>query len=220
MSSIKVLLSYENSSSGSEAGMKNDTSLSIKLPKSWSLQPVIKLLDLFIETYNKKFSASLSANDFHLISAEGLDLCSTFDIAQEHLRSGDVIHVAAGKGPGEASKLPQWFIDSSINPIPVLKAETSNTATITNPLDKQCRKKKIMTLHVGIMLFLLFFMIQRKVGVVVKRRWHMIGMSFQKLQDVLCQNTQRYLLYKRLLNLLLRLLQKQRSNKLQKLWHL
>lgn len=139
MSSIKVLLSYENSSAGSEAGMKNDTSLSIKLPKSWSIQPVIKLLDLFIETYNKKFSTSLSVNDFHLISAEGLDLCSTFDIAQEHLRSGDVIHVAAGKGPSEASKLPQWFIDSSINPIPVLKAETSNAATITNPLDKQCR---------------------------------------------------------------------------------
>lgn len=141
MSTIKVLLSYD----GGSDEQKN-TSLSIKLPKSWSSQPVSKLLDLFIDTYNKKFSAAVTSNDFHLVSAEGLALCSARDIAQEHLRSGDVVRVAAGKGPEEASKLPQWYIDaantasSSSNTATAGGADNGSTAKlVVDPLDLQCR---------------------------------------------------------------------------------
>jgi hypothetical protein len=134
---IKVLLSYESESSESQ-----NTSLSVKLPKSWSSQPVSKLLDLFIETFNKKFTTSHTSNDFHLISAEGLALCSALDISQEHLRSGDVVRVAKGKGPEKASNKPQWYIDlsnSAANTATVGGASTDTSSVAANPLDLQCR---------------------------------------------------------------------------------
>jgi len=112
----KVLITYEPSDAGVALGAREPTSLSVKLPKSWGAQPVEKVLALFVDTYNKKHFAAgtsepagaLCARDFHLVSADGNALCSARDLAQDHVRSGDVVRVEPGEGPGAATPLPAW----------------------------------------------------------------------------------------------------------------
>lgn len=103
---MKVYIKYEPSDAGIALGAKGATTLAIKLPKGWYAGPVSRVLNLFVEQYNKKFpDANLAEAQFHVVSSDGRDLANDA-VVQEQMQAGDDVVIAVGPAPSSTLPAP------------------------------------------------------------------------------------------------------------------
>lgn len=87
------------------------TTLKFTLPKKWATDSPLRILQLFVESYNKKHEgkASLDVDEWHLENEDGIPLASS-DVIQDVCKDRGDLHLQPGKtseGNGAKASAPE-----------------------------------------------------------------------------------------------------------------